>query len=305
MLNHEKLGLPKYYAVKLPESTQEVRDEFIRAFNSLHETDWRSGGGECYYGYEGNDGKNGTNWFHCVSRFQNNPTVISVDRFFKALSRTTTEAKLYHETLGLPRYYAIEVNGGSAVNAKEAMDEFNKIHGVNWGGDSFLSYGFDESLGANGTSNSTVGFRNPVHILTPTEFLNIINKNTMKHQLERRDALASVTREQLSIINAIAKQKGIGTTKVIDSLLGTGSTLVFSSDSYPDKISISTHWDYNFLPFETFISKMLGTYKSPNIEVVLNDSYKAIVSKDSVKVGCQTFSHEKIKELHEAVQSFK
>jgi hypothetical protein len=31
--------------------------------------------------------------------------------------------------------------------------------------------------------------------------------------------------------------------------------------------------------------------------VVLNDSYEAVVSKEEVKVGCQTFPIEKVKEI--------
>lgn len=38
--------------------------------------------------------------------------------------------------------------------------------------------------------------------------------------------------------------------------------------------------------------------------VCLNNEYKAIVTKDSVKVGCQTFSKEKILEVVEALKSF-
>jgi hypothetical protein len=46
--------------------------------------------------------------------------------------------------------------------------------------------------------------------------------------------------------------------------------------------------------------KLLKTHTELVLSVDLNDSYGAIVEKCGVKVGCQVFTHEKIKELYEA-----
>jgi hypothetical protein len=43
-----------------------------------------------------------------------------------------------------------------------------------------------------------------------------------------------------------------------------------------------------------------GIGKPETIKVVLNYSYTAQVSRDTVEVGCQTFSHGVIKQLYEA-----
>lgn len=41
------------------------------------------------------------------------------------------------------------------------------------------------------------------------------------------------------------------------------------------------------------------------IKIKLNNSYKAIVYSDNIKVGCQTFTFDKIEELYKAVQKMK
>lgn len=45
--------------------------------------------------------------------------------------------------------------------------------------------------------------------------------------------------------------------------------------------------------------------KENEITIPLNSTHNAIVSKDNVTVGCQTFSHEAIEKLYNAVQKFK
>ena len=41
------------------------------------------------------------------------------------------------------------------------------------------------------------------------------------------------------------------------------------------------------------------------IKIKLNSDYSAVVSKDDVKVGCQTFPHSVIEEMYAAIQNFK
>jgi hypothetical protein len=121
----------------------------------------------------------------------------------------------------------------------------------------------------------------------------------MKHQLKENDTLANVTAEQWAVIKAIAQKQGIPIYK--DNLSYTYPYKVFPHiKMHSDGDICGCRIDYSAIPFETFISKMLGIYKGPNIEVVLNNSHTAIVSKDSVKVGCQTFTHEAIERLYNA-----
>jgi hypothetical protein len=120
----------------------------------------------------------------------------------------------------------------------------------------------------------------------------------MKHQLKENDTLANVTAEQWAVIKAIAEKQGI---EICSNLLKDGifdwPNIRFSEVFI---VGLRAIHSGDKIPFETFIAKMLGIYKDPNIEVVLNDSQTAIVSKDSVKVGCQTFTHEAIERLYNA-----
>ncbi len=53
-----------------------------------------------------------------------------------------------------------------------------------------------------------------------------------------------------------------------------------------------------------FIQYILDN-SSPPIEVLLNADYKAIVSRDGVKVGCQTFELDVIQKLYDAMLQIK
>lgn len=45
--------------------------------------------------------------------------------------------------------------------------------------------------------------------------------------------------------------------------------------------------------------------KDNTIEVTLNDKYKAVVHTDKVVVGCQTFSHDAVMQLVDAIKTIK
>lgn len=51
-----------------------------------------------------------------------------------------------------------------------------------------------------------------------------------------------------------------------------------------------------FVTKEQFINAYKN-YKQP-ITIKLNDKYNAIITKENITVGCQTFTHEKIAELY-------
>lgn len=54
----------------------------------------------------------------------------------------------------------------------------------------------------------------------------------------------------------------------------------------------------------TELADFLSSLKK-QIEIKLNDEYTAVVSKNFVQVGCQTFSWEKIEEVYKAIQKIK
>lgn len=214
-----------------------------------------------------------------------------------------------HEKLGLPKYYAVKCDGKDNQDAIVAWKKFQEIHKENW--PHFYCranyFGFDGSCGANGTdtSNYVSNFENNPTVLTPTEFLNIVNKKTMKHNLKENDAVANVTAEQLEVVKTIANQNGIA---ICETFLKEGlkkyPAFFFASNSEIAGTQNSYHLR-NYMKFEKFILKMMGKEVFTPIEVKLNDSYTAVVTPESVKVGCQEFTHQAIKEVYEATQSFK
>lgn len=61
-----------------------------------------------------------------------------------------------------------------------------------------------------------------------------------------------------------------------------------------------------FDKFKTITLQELFDLEQPEtITVKLNDSHSAIVSKDGIKVGCQSFTHDSIKELWLACEKMK
>lgn len=52
------------------------------------------------------------------------------------------------------------------------------------------------------------------------------------------------------------------------------------------------------------LADFLSSFKK-QIEIKLNDEYTAVVNKNFVQVGCQTFPLEKIEEVYEAIQTLK
>lgn len=58
--------------------------------------------------------------------------------------------------------------------------------------------------------------------------------------------------------------------------------------------------EYTTITFDKFLSLK----KELEIEIKLNDEYTAIISKDNVKVGCQTFPLSVIQELYNALKKF-
>ncbi len=80
----------------------------------------------------------------------------------------------------------------------------------------------------------------------------------------------------------------------------------FENQEITQNCADSNDNEYHFVSFNEFCNYIKGKgikIKPPfKQELVLNGSYKAIVTKENVKVGCQEFSHDIIKKLYEASQ---
>ena len=210
-----------------------------------------------------------------------------------------------HLEYGLPEFFIIKTNNGREYNWGQAIFKFNEIFESSWGGNSYNYYGYcGDGIGSNGTDcwdeHNVPNCRN---IFTPTEFLNIVNKpkqNKMQYSLQDGDVLENVTAEQWEIIKSLAPQYGVEiyseTLKYGYPRSDYGGRLVFLSNK------LQGSWDkVQILSFDQFILAMMGKSVPRVINVKLNDRYNAVVTKDEVVVGCQTFSHDVIKELYEAI----
>lgn len=111
--------------------------------------------------------------------------------------------------------------------------------------------------------------------------------------------------------------------KIIQCLYALGyknsDTCVISAVEYTKKYGFQYPWtiididrkvfsgntreykEHTTITFDEFLSLK----KDVNIEIKLNDEYTAIVSKDNVKVGCQTFPLSVITKLYNAVEKMK
>jgi hypothetical protein len=71
--------LPKYYIVKNDGS--DLFKEYIKELNKDFNENWE-GTTFDYYGYDGNENRNGTNGFDEIDHFINNPTILTPKQYF-------------------------------------------------------------------------------------------------------------------------------------------------------------------------------------------------------------------------------
>jgi len=82
---------------------------------------------------------------------------------------------------------------------------------------------------------------------------------------------------------------------------GKDEEMLVLSDGIADT-SDETNLFVSLTEFKAFILGK-GKYTLPfNKALELNSGYKAVVTKQSIKVGCQEFTHDKIKELYQLSQ---
>jgi hypothetical protein len=81
-----KNRLPQYWVVKC----DTTNPNWKKVINYLHETHGEKWGGGCdgsYYGYDGSASYRGTNTFKDLSRFSNNPTLLTIEQFIELTSK--------------------------------------------------------------------------------------------------------------------------------------------------------------------------------------------------------------------------
>jgi hypothetical protein len=212
-----------------------------------------------------------------------------------------------HLQYGLPEYFVIYTWEGQMDNWKQAIDLFNEIFDSEWVGNIRNYYGYCwNGVGTNGTDSYHENeLPKNIKIFTPTEFLNIVNNKTqtltqMKHNLQEGDTLENVTAEQWEIIKTIAPQYGV---EIYSYTLGSKfpRTDYNGALTFDGKKLLGSVHTLRKLPFDQFMLAMMGKEIVKPIKIKLNNDYEAVVTKTDVTVGCQTFTHDRIKALYNAV----
>lgn len=127
----------------------------------------------------------------------------------------------------------------------------------------------------------------------------------IKHNLVEGDAVV-ITRGSHAVVRELAIKYNIPLFSDMET------------DSFEDEMKIgATHYRFvgkkiirndvntNVLSLDEFALKMMGLGKPTSYKVKLNDNHEAVVTKDSIKVGCQTFPHSVVEELKAAIEKLK
>jgi hypothetical protein len=123
----------------------------------------------------------------------------------------------------------------------------------------------------------------------------------IKHNLVMSDAV-KITPGSHAVVRELAKKYNISLFPDMEK------------DSFEDEMKFSKYYKFsgkqifrndvniNVLSLDEFALKMMGLYKPSYVNVKLNEQHMAVVSKNNIKVGCQTFSHSIIGELQKAIE---
>ena len=128
----------------------------------------------------------------------------------------------------------------------------------------------------------------------------------MKHNLVEGDAV-KITPGSHAVVRELAKKYNVPLFKDMEE------------DSYEDEMNFNCPARYyrfsvnqiirndvnvNLISLDEFALKMMGSYKPSYVEVKLNEQHVAVVSKNNIKVGCQSFPHSIVGELQKAIEQF-
>jgi hypothetical protein len=104
--------------------------------------------------------------------------------YFESISTTIHPASLFlppHVYQGVPVYFAVKRDDSKEWG--EYIEWLKRAFGSEWGGDTYKYYGYDgnSSFGGTWASSSSKSFENnPIVFESPKEFMDLLNKNTMK-----------------------------------------------------------------------------------------------------------------------------
>ena len=127
----------------------------------------------------------------------------------------------------------------------------------------------------------------------------------IKHNLVEGDAVV-ITRGSHAVVRELAKKynvplfPGMKTDSFEDEINWGSEHYKFGGDKI-----IRNSTNINVLSLDEFALKMMGLGKPTSYKVKLNDNHEAVVTKDSIKVGCQTFPHSIVEELKAAIEKLK
>ena len=82
------IGLPQYWVVKSDTSHPDWR-KVIDYLNKTYSQEWSGGSHGHYYGFDGNERYNGTDYYRYLSYFKNNPTVLTIEEFVSLTNQKT------------------------------------------------------------------------------------------------------------------------------------------------------------------------------------------------------------------------
>jgi 5'(3')-deoxyribonucleotidase len=127
----------------------------------------------------------------------------------------------------------------------------------------------------------------------------------IKHNLVEGDAVV-VTRGSHAVVRELAKKYNVPLFSSMETDSFEDETN-WGSEHYKftGKQIIRNSTNINVLSLDEFALKMMGLGKPISYKVKLNDNHEAVVTKDSIKVGCQTFPHSVVEELKAAIEKLK
>jgi hypothetical protein len=155
-----------------------TEQEAIALCKIMHELDFKWESGRKYI--------DGNYWSDYKERTCYNPKnrTFANKEFYLRECKTIYPASLFlppHVYQGVPVYFAVKRDDSKEWN--EYIGWLNETFGSNWGGHHYEYYGYDGIKACGGTYSvvSLTKFKNnPTVFKSPKEFMNLLNKNTMK-----------------------------------------------------------------------------------------------------------------------------
>jgi hypothetical protein len=179
-----KNRLPKYWVVQC----NTFNPNWMKVIDYLYEIHGERWCGDVignYYGYDGSMSYRGTNTYNDLSRFSNNPTLLTIDEFMELTSQKQENMELNE----LPQYWVVKCDTNHP-NWMKVIDYLEETHGEPWGGRNHGDYyGYDGGSSFSGTNYNTdlSYFQNNPTLLTIDEFIKLTNKKENMNKVNKSD----------------------------------------------------------------------------------------------------------------------